>query len=154
MAFSLSSPAFENGRPIPHRHTRGGDNLSPFLQWADPPDGAQSFVVVLEDADAPIPAFRHWVVYDIPRDRRHLAEGNSSGAGTEALPHATNDFGNARYDGPEPVAEGRPHTYRYRLMALNVPSIDVRSGAPARAVLEAARPHLIAEAELTGTYSH
>lgn len=154
MAFTLSSPAFENGSPIPRRHTRVGENLSPFLQWDDPPPGTQSFALVMEDVDSPVPSFRHWVVYDIPAARRHLAEGGSAAATTETLPHATNDFGNARYDGPEPAHGEQPHTYRFRLMALNVPTLGITGAAPpARDVLEKIREHLIAEAELTGTYS-
>ncbi|PKA42236.1 YbhB/YbcL family Raf kinase inhibitor-like protein (plasmid) [Rhizobium sullae] len=121
MAFELTSPAFENRREIPVRHERPGANLSPFLQWHDPPNGTQSYVLIMEDADAPTPAFRHWAVHDIPAGRRQLTEGMSSKATAEDLRHAYNDFSNLHYDGPDP-SDG-VHTYRFRLAALPVTSL-------------------------------
>ena len=153
MPFALTSPSIENGQAMPAKHARDGDNLSPQLDWSDPPAGTQSFVLVMEDADAPSPNFRHWAVYDIPRDRRHLAPGRSSAAHTEDLPHAFNDFGNPRYDGPEPPAGERAHTYRFRLAALDVAKLDIGERPYAGDVWQAARGHILAEAELTGTYA-
>ncbi|WEX74509.1 YbhB/YbcL family Raf kinase inhibitor-like protein [Sinorhizobium numidicum] len=151
MAFELTSPVFESGGEIPERHTRRGENISPFLQWQDPPAGTQSYVLVMEDADATT-IFRHWAVYDIPKDRRQLAEGRSSKARTEDLPHAYNDFGNLHYDGPD-LPEGSPlHTYRFRLAALNVPTINIAPGADAATVWEFARHLMLGEAELRGTF--
>jgi phosphatidylethanolamine-binding protein (PEBP) family uncharacterized protein len=72
-------------------------------------------MLVMEDADAPSQAFRHWAVYDIGGDRRHVAEGRSSKARTEDLPHGFNDFGNLHYDGPDPRTGNQPHTYRFRI---------------------------------------
>jgi Raf kinase inhibitor-like YbhB/YbcL family protein len=112
MAFRLTSPTIENGKPIPAEHAKRGANLSPQLAWTDPPEGTRSFVLVMDDADAPSPAFRHWIVYDIPAQHRQLPRGRSSGAGVEGLPHGFNDFGNDHYDGPEPPEGDPPHTYR------------------------------------------
>jgi phosphatidylethanolamine-binding protein (PEBP) family uncharacterized protein len=94
--FALTSPDFENGGIIPRLHIREAGNLSPQLDWTEPPEGTQSVVLVMEDADAPAASFRHWAVFDIPRDRRHLAPGRSSAANTENLPYAFNDFGNLK----------------------------------------------------------
>jgi len=152
MAFRLTSPTIANGKPIPKEHARRGDNLSPQLEWADPPEGTHSFVLVMDDADAPSPAFRHWIVYDIPAHHRHLPPGRSSGAGVEGLPHGFNDFGNDHYDGPEPLEGDPPHTYRFRLAALGVPKLDVGERPYAGDIWDAAREHILAEAELTGTY--
>jgi Raf kinase inhibitor-like YbhB/YbcL family protein len=151
LAFTLKSPAFQNGEPIPKRHARDGDNLSPFLEWDDPPPGTQSYVLVMEDVDAP-QTVRHWAVYDIPQHRRHLAEGRSSKASAEDLPHAFNDFGNTHYDGPARPDDNRPHTYRFRLAALGIPSLGIPAEPDASTVWEAARNNLLAEAELTGIY--
>ncbi|GAB1583531.1 YbhB/YbcL family Raf kinase inhibitor-like protein [Phyllobacterium phragmitis] len=152
MAFTLTSPAFENGQPIPERHARRGANLSPFLLWEDPPPGTRSYVLVMEDADAPSQTFRHWAVYDIPGDRRQLAEGRSSKARTEDLPHGFNDFGNLHYDGPDPKPGDPPHTYRFRLAALGVDRLEISPEPDALDIWEAARDSMLAEAELTGTY--
>lgn len=152
MAFILTSPDFQDGQRIPDRFARRGDNLSPSLDWSDPPPGTRSYVLVMEDADGPSQAFRHWAVYDIGGDRRHMAEGRSSKARTEDLPHAFNDFGNLHYDGPDPGPGDRPHTYRFRLAALGIPSLPLGPEPDAAEVWEAARGIMLGEAELTGTY--
>ncbi|MBY3383234.1 YbhB/YbcL family Raf kinase inhibitor-like protein [Rhizobium laguerreae] len=90
----MTSPDIENGGKFSNDQIKDGGNLPPQLGWTDPPDGTQSFALMIEDLDAPsAPAFRHWEVFDIPKDRRHLARGRSSSANTESLPHAVNDFG-------------------------------------------------------------
>lgn len=153
MAFILTSPAFDNGASIPDEHVRDGGNRSPQLDWTDPPDGTESFVLIMEDPDAPSPTFRHWTVYDIPRNRRHFAPARSSAANTESLPHAFNDFGNLHYDGPQPPENDPPHSYRFRLAALDVATLDMPDQPYASDVWDAARDHILAEAELVGTYA-
>lgn len=150
--FALTSPTISEGGRIPERHAREGNNQSPQLDWTEPPQDTLSFVLVLDDPDAPTPGFKHWVVYDIPKDRRHLPAQGSSGAGVEALPHAVNDFGEARYDGPQPPPDHPPHTYRFRLAALNVSRLPIGEEPKAEDVWEAAREYMLAEAELTAQY--
>jgi len=150
MASELKTPAFDNGGTIPLRHARDGENLSPFLEWSDPPPGTKSYVLVMEDIDAST-VFRHWAVYDIPGQRCHIAEGRSSKASAENLVHAYNDFGNLHYDGPDAV-RGRGHNFRFRLAALAVDKIGIAPEADASTVWEAARHHLLGEAEIVGRY--
>lgn len=152
MAFTLTSPAFENGGPIPERYARRGENLSPPLAWSDPPPGTRSFVLVMEDPDARPPSFRHWAIYDMPPERRHLPEGGSSGAAVEGLPHGVNDFHNAHYDGPQPPAGDPPHTYRFRLVALGIDTLGLEGQPAAAEVWDVARQNILSEAELTGRY--
>ncbi len=66
------------------------------------PGGTRSFALVVEDPDAPKGTFRHWAAYDIPADARRVAEGVGSRDPGAALKMASNDFGNAHYDGPQP----------------------------------------------------
>src|SRR5215207_11378736 len=101
MAFSVSSQAFGNGEPIPKRHSRAGGNVSPALEWRDAPPGTKSFVLIVEDPDAPRGTFRHWAIFNIPGATTELPEG-AGFASTESLKHGVNDFGNAQYDGPQP----------------------------------------------------
>lgn len=150
--FELHSSAFDDGGAISERHARRGDNISPFLEWSDPPEITQSYVLVMEDIDADEEAVRHWAVFDISAERRHLAEGRSSKARTEDLPHAYNDFGSLRYDGPDLPWREPAHRYRFRLAALAVPSLGVGPDPDALTVWEAARDSVLAEATLTGTF--
>jgi Raf kinase inhibitor-like YbhB/YbcL family protein len=152
VTFALDSPRFPAGGSIPRQYTLDGDNISPLLRWNDPPKLTRSFALFMEDISAPDRLWRHWAVYDIPHEHRHVPDGGSSKLATEALPHGFNDFGHARYDGPDPRPGEPAHTYRFRLLALDVWTLDLPAGPAAGRVLEEARAHTIAEAELSGTY--
>lgn len=151
MAFAISSPAFDSGGPIPPKYTRDGENVSPPLHWQDVPAGARSLALVIEDPDAPSGTFRHWAVYNIRPTQTALREG-ISGAGADAYGYGVNDFGNARYDGPQPPKGDGPHHYHIRLVALDVPSLDLPPTAKAEQVLSTARRHKVGETELVGTF--
>jgi Raf kinase inhibitor-like YbhB/YbcL family protein len=152
VTFALDSPRFPAGGPIPRQYARDGDNLSPLLRWSDPPKATRSFALFMEDVSAPDRPWRNWAVYDIPPGHRHVPDGSSSKEATEALPHGVNDHGHAAYDGPDPPPGDPPHTYRFRLMALDVPTLDLPAQPAAGRLLEEARAHVLAEADLTGTY--
>jgi Raf kinase inhibitor-like YbhB/YbcL family protein len=84
--FALSSEAFEHGSEIPRRHTCEGEDVSPALSWSDPPHVTRTLVLIVDDPDAPIGTFTHWLAWNIDPSAGALAEGES--------PHAegTNDF--------------------------------------------------------------
>ena len=151
MAFSVSSPAFGNGEPIPKRHTRAGGNVSPALEWRDAPPGTKSFVLIVEDPDAPRGTFRHWAVF-IPGATTELPEGAGS-ASTESPKDEVKDFGNAQYDGPQPPPGHGTHHYHFRVGALDIVTLNVPREASAVQIWEAAQPHLIAEAQIVGTFT-
>jgi Raf kinase inhibitor-like YbhB/YbcL family protein len=152
MAFALESPAFRNGGQIPHKYVRDGENVSPPLTWKDAPAGTKSFVLILEDPDAPSGTFRHWAVYDIDGRRDRLPEGTTAGAKTESLGHGVNDFGHPHYDGPQPPKGHGVHRYHFRLAALDTEALHLDEKAPVNEVWSEAQPHIIAEAELVGTF--
>ncbi len=151
MPLTITSPAFRDGEVIPTRHTRDGENLSPPLEWRDAPPETKSFVLIVEDPDAPSGTFRHWAMYNIPAGEAGLPEGASAqrlrGAG-----EGVNGFRNARYDGPQPPKGHGPHHYQFRLAALDVPRLDIAASAKAEDIWMKAQPHIIAEAEVVGVY--
>jgi Raf kinase inhibitor-like YbhB/YbcL family protein len=154
MPVRLTSGSFEPGGPIPPRHTADGEDVSPPLAWFDPPEGARSYVLVVDDPDAPGGTWTHWVLYDIPREPPLLPEGRDKLA-TITFPfgakQARNDFGRIGWNGPAPPP-GPPHRYVFRLYALSRATL-----APAgttRDVVERAMKALTLDvAELTGTYA-
>lgn len=148
----LRSPAFENGAPVPTKYTGDGDNVSPPLEWSGAPDATRSFVLIVEDPDAPTGTFRHWGVYDIAPERDRLPEATTSGAKTERLGMAWNDFGHPRYDGPLPPEGHGTHHYHFILAALDVPTLSLPRRPSVAVLWEAAQEHVIAQAELVGTY--
>jgi len=152
MPFSLKSPSFQNDQPIPPRYTADGDNLSPPLEWSEPPPGTQSFALIVEDPDAPSGMFRHWGVYNIPGARRTLPEGAGHGARTEGMGQGVNDFGHPRYDGPAPPRGHGVHHYHFRLLALDTESLTQAPRMSIEDIKKAAQAHALATAELVGTY--
>lgn len=148
----LDSASFSHNETIPERHaadTCNGANISPGLQFLNVPEGTQSFVVLIQDPDAPQTTFTHWVAYDIPADSDILPEG-ASNDGTSFL-QGRNDYGHTRYDGPCPPA-GETHRYFIYLYALDVPSLDLGPGASAHQVRDAIKGHVLEQAELIGLF--
>lgn len=151
MPLTIRSTAFQSGADIPDRHARDGDNLSPPLEWRGAPPQTRSFVLIVEDPDAPSGTFRHWAIYNIDPHETGLPEGASERpAGKARL--GVNGFGNAAYDGPQPPRGHGPHHYHFRLAALDVPHLDLGPAPKAEAVWAAARSHILDEAEVVGVF--
>ena len=148
----LTSSAFPHQGPIPAKYTCDGQDVSPPLAWGDVPPGTQSFALIVDDPDAPDPAapkmtWVHWVLYNLPPHAAGLTEGAGSlPAGTR---EGINDWKRTGYGGPCPPI-GR-HRYFHKLYALDTVLTDL--GQPTKARLEAAmKGHVLAQAELVGTY--
>ena len=152
MALSVASPAFSNGQRIPERYSKDGGNLSPPLQWQNAPRNTRSFAVIVEDPDAPRGTFRHWAVYNVPPSFQGLDEDSGSSRSGVPLEMAVNDFGNRTYDGPQPPHGHGTHHYHFRVLALDVPELNLPPQAKVKDVLDAAQPHVIAHAETIGTF--
>ena len=149
---TITSPAFAAGEKIPRKHTCEGDDTSPPLEWSGLPANAKSLALIVDDPDAPDPkapkmTWVHWVLYDIPPSASGLPEGGAKlPAGTR---QGRNDWKRTRYGGPCPPI-GR-HRYFHKLYALDAELGDL--GEPTKAELEnAMRDHVVAKAELVGTY--
>jgi Raf kinase inhibitor-like YbhB/YbcL family protein len=143
--FALTSNAFGHGEEIPHRHTCEGEDVSPALSWSDPPPGTRAFALVVDDPDAPVGTFTHWLAANIDPETNGLAEGES------APVEGRNDFGRAAWSGPCPPPGHGTHRYFFRLHALDAPlALSVRSGR--REFDQAVAGHVLATAELMGTY--
>jgi Raf kinase inhibitor-like YbhB/YbcL family protein len=155
MTLAITTPAFTPNQRIPERFSRDGGNVSPQLEWQGAPAETRSFALVVEDPDAPKGTFRHWAAYDIPVQTHRLPEGAGSGQGGAGarMTMARNDFGNARYDGPQPPAGHGTHHYHFRLFALDVPKLDLPTECGAAEVLEAARAHALATGETVGVFA-
>lgn len=154
MPLILTSPAFADHTPIPVQYTCQGKDLSPPLAWSGAPDGTRSFVLVVDDPDAPDPAapkmtWVHWVVYNIPASAKGLAASERGGAMPAGARDGLNDWKRTGYGGPCPPI-GR-HRYFFRLFALDRELPDLHSPTKAR-VEQTIRGHVLAEAQLVGTY--
>ena len=147
MAFTLTAAAFAEGGTIPAKFTCEGADVSPELRWSDAPGGTRSYALIVDDPDAPVGTFTHWVLFDIPADRASLAEGTGVVGVT-----GKNDFGRAGYGGPCPPRGHGPHRYFFTLYALDVASLKLKAGADRRQVEAALRGHTLAQAQYLGHY--
>jgi Raf kinase inhibitor-like YbhB/YbcL family protein len=152
MTLHLSSPAFLDRKPIPAKYTCEGEDTSPPLAWSGVPDGTKSLLLIVDDPDAPDPTapkmiWVHWIVYNLPPSANGLAEG------VKVLPQnakvGVNDWKRAAYGGPCPPI-GR-HRHLHKLYALDVVLPDLNQATKPK-VLAAMKGHVLAEAQLVGTY--
>jgi len=151
MEFQLTSTAFEQGAYIPRKYTGEGADISPPLQWANPPAGTKSFALICDDPDAPVGTWVHWVIYNIPAhtvklpegipDKKELKDGSRQGI---------NDFKRIGYGGPMPP-RGSDHRYFFRLYALDI-DLVLKPEAVKSDLLEAMGNHILSQAELMGRY--
>jgi Raf kinase inhibitor-like YbhB/YbcL family protein len=154
MALTLTSPAFPPGGAIPGEHTCDGADRSPPLEWSGAPEGTRSFALIVDDPDAPDPkapkmTWVHWVLYDIPATASDLPAGTRAKDLPPGTREGTNSWKRTGYGGPCPPI-GR-HRYFHKLYAMDTLLGDL--GRPTADQLSAAmKPHLLASAELVGTY--
>lgn len=156
MTMRLESPAFTEGAAMATRHTCDGAELSPALRWSSVPAGARSLALIVDDPDAPDPAapqrtWVHWVLYDLPPDARGLPEGVSAAGLPPGTREGLNDWRRTGYGAPCPP-KGR-HRYVFKLYALDRALPDLHRPDKA-ALLAAMDGHVLAHAQLIGTYQH
>lgn len=156
--FVLTSPDFGEGGTLRRAqvNTRcGGHNVSPALEWHDPPDGTQSFVLLMHDLDAPdAQGFWHWIVYDIPASVSSLPENAGSphkGLMPAGAVQGRSDFGNDGYGGPCPPP-GKPHRYFFRVYAMPVAKLNVPQDASATIISSYANATALGKAQLMGLF--
>jgi len=151
MSFRLTSTAFATGQPIPVQYSCLGQDISPPLAWTDPPDGTKSFALIADDPDAPVGTWVHWVLYNLPADSRGLPEAvPSEDTLADGSRHGQNSWRRADYGGPCPPSG--THRYYFRLYALDT-VLDLSAGQNKKQVLKAMEGHILAQAELMGTFT-
>ncbi|MCI0497310.1 MAG: YbhB/YbcL family Raf kinase inhibitor-like protein [Thermoplasmata archaeon] len=110
----VRSDDFEHGGSIPTRFTCDGEDVSPHLAWEGAPRGVASFALIVDDPDAPMGTWVHWLVCDIPADVLEIPRGTVP----EGARQVMNDFGRLHYGGPCPPSG--THRYYFKLYALRV----------------------------------
>jgi len=140
---TITSSVFENKGVIPAKYTCDGENVNPPLSVDGVPEGTESLVLIVDDPDAPMGTWDHWVVWNIPPAKK--IEENSV-PGTEGL----NDFGKHSYGGPCPPSG--THRYFFKFYALDR-KLDLPSNSRKRNVEKAMEEHILAKGQIIGLYS-
>jgi len=148
----ITSSAFTDGKIIPTRYTCSGADVSPALAWSDAPVGTASFALIADDPDAPRGTWVHWVIYNIPAATTILAENVPKDKTlSDGSAQGQNDFQRFGYGGPCPPP-GKPHRYFFTLYALDI-RLNLSSGATKAAVEAAMAGHILAQAQVMGTFA-
>lgn len=142
----IASDAFKDGEEIPEQYTCDGTNINPPLLFSDIPKNAASLALIVDDPDSPHGVWNHWTLWNIPPEILRISEGGVPRGALEG----TTTFESIGYGGPCP-GSGR-HRYLFTLCALDT-MLFLARGAQKGELLAAMAEHIIAQAELVGTYA-
>jgi len=139
----LTSPAFKSNGLIPEKYTCDGNDVNPSLHIEDLPKETETLVIIVDDPDAPMGTWVHWVVWNIP-PVKDIQE--NSVPGIEGI----NDFQKHSYGGPCPPSG--THRYFFKGYALDT-KLELSQNARKKDVEKAMDGHILAKGEIIGLYS-
>ncbi|MBI3292291.1 MAG: YbhB/YbcL family Raf kinase inhibitor-like protein [Elusimicrobia bacterium] len=146
----LKSSAFEAGGAIPAKYTCEGPDVSPPLSWSDVPTGTKTLALIMDDPDAPMGTWVHWVAWDIPATARSLDEDiPKRDTLANGMKQGTTDFRRIGYGGPCPPSG--THRYFFKLYALDT-TLNLPNSTTKKDLERAMQGHILKQAELMGTY--
>jgi hypothetical protein len=146
LPFRMASPAFEEGKPIPLKYAFHQQNISPELRIANVPANAKSLVLIVDDPDAPMGLWTHWLVWNLPTTTTDIPEGELPPSAVQGK----NSNGHVRYDGPAPPSG--THRYFFHIYALDM-MLSLPAGSDRSALEAAMNGHIVGTAEIFGVYS-
>jgi Raf kinase inhibitor-like YbhB/YbcL family protein len=154
-ALKVASLAFADHAQIPAEYTADGAGVSPPLQWSGVPSGTASVVLIVEDADAPMPQpLVHAIAVDLEAGDGALASGalqSPDHDGTADVNAGRNSYLRAAWLPPDPPPGHGAHRYVFQVFALG-PG-EAFAEAPGRsAVVDALRERALASGYVIGTY--
>lgn len=142
----ITSSVFSYNGRIPSKYTCDGENVSPPMSFSEVPGNAKSLVLIVDDPDATMKVWIHWVVYNVGPSAQEVAENSVPQGGIEG----TTDFGRPGYGGPCPPSG--THRYFFKLYALDA-TLSLPPNSDKKAVEQAIVGHILDSAELVGLYS-
>jgi Raf kinase inhibitor-like YbhB/YbcL family protein len=150
----FQSDAWGPNDAIPQKYSCDGENISPPLSWGEPPEGTQSFLLIMDDPDAKAVAgqvWDHWLLFNIPAEYRSLPEGiPAEDELADGSRHGQSSWGMLEYGGPCPPS-GRNHGYLFRFYALDI-ILDLEPGATKNEIFDAIQGHVLGKAKETWEY--
>jgi len=146
----ITSAVFVEGGMIPPKYTCDGQDISPPLEWKELPANAKSLALIVDDPDAPMGTWVHWVMHNIPSDLVKLPEDvRPEKESKNGIRQGMNSWPRIGYGGPCPP--GGTHRYYFKLYALDA-VLDLAPGATKAQLIQAMTGHILSEAMLMGKY--
>ncbi len=142
---NLTSDAFENQGLIPSEYTWDGNDVSPQLTISGVPNNAKSLALIMDDPDASVSTFVHWVVWNISPDKSTISKGENL-----SEPQGRTDFGKSGYGGPCPPSG--THRYFFKIYALDT-MLKIDLDSTKKDLETAMQGHIIEQVALMGKYS-
>ena len=155
--FTLSSKSFDNNGQVSAKYVStdmpGGRNVSPDMQWKNPPKGTKSFALTCIDMSPIAKLWVHWMVFNIPADINHISDGASGNDLPMGCYEALNNFGFEGYGGPQPPANTGYHRYVFTIFALNTAYIHPdKKKSGYKYFMNLINKHIIAKASIECFY--
>src|ERR1700712_3551395 len=158
--FTISSSSFKDGERLAMKNAGNnktnpncvGENVSPPLAWANPPEGTKSYALLMFDPEGRPPGgVSHWVAYGIPVAVAGFAEGEVSKPsdkyiGGQSTMKLSNYFGPCTPPGP-------PHHYTFTLIATDLEPTALKEGMTREEVIKALDGHAKSATGLIGIFS-
>jgi hypothetical protein len=141
----ITSPAFAHKTPIPERYTCDGRDINPPLLIDAVPSEAKSLALIMDDPDAPVGIWIHWVVWNIPPQTREIKENSLPAGAVQGL----NGWKRNSYGGPCPPSG--IHRYFFKIYALDT-TLSLAQPITKADLERAMQRHIVAQGELMGTY--
>ncbi len=150
-AFSLTSPTFITGNAIPRLYTCDSSNISPELRWNKPPGNVKSYALIMDDPDAPMGVWVHWIVFNIPYKYTGITpQFPTDSVLKDGIRQGITSFGLFGYKGPCPP-DGLHH-YHFKLFALDTTFATPCATTGEKKLTALMKGHIIVESELIGIY--
>jgi Raf kinase inhibitor-like YbhB/YbcL family protein len=140
----IKSPEFQEGMLMPRKYSCQGDDINPPLEFSGIPANTKSLVLIMDDPDAPMGTWDHWIMFNIPVVSK-IGEDSVPAGALEGM----NSWGNTGYGGPCPPSG--THRYFFKLYALDK-SLGIEEGSSKMLVEDMMKGHILAEARLIGVY--
>lgn len=140
----LTSVFSHNGN-IPSIYTCDGKDAAPELIISNVSIEAKSLVLIVDDPDAPMGIWVHWLLYNIPANTTKIDANNLP----EGVKQGITDFGRIGWGGPCPPSG--THRYFFKLYAIDK-ILDLPQGATKSQIEKDIEGHIIEKTELIGLY--
>ena len=148
----VTSNAFEDGDMIPQKYTKDGKDISPPLTIKGISTEGESIAVIMDDPDAPVGTFTHWLIWNIPNEINNIPEGVHQDKEVVSLNGAIqglNDFGEIGYRGPAPPSG--VHNYHFKVYVLDQ-KLDLPYDVTKNELVEEVEKHMLQKFELIVKY--
>jgi len=137
----ITSPAFEHNQKIPSKYTCDGEDINPELIIENIPKGTATLALIIDDPDAPVGNWDHWIVFNI--EPKNIDEDSIPGI------QGINSWGRNSYGGPCPPSG--THRYFFKVYALDA-KLPLPENTNKKQLESEIQDHILAKGELIGLY--